>query len=108
MKQLIKKVFILIFLSLVIASCSDTKVQETLNEDINTETNLTTNNENIMNNSIQTQGLQEGDIAAVMKTTNGTITLKLFTNLVPKTTTNFIALAKKGYYNDVIFHRVIK
>jgi cyclophilin family peptidyl-prolyl cis-trans isomerase len=57
---------------------------------------------------IQTQGLQNGDIVAVMKTTNGTIKLKVFTDLVPNTTTNFIGLAKKGYYNNVTFHRVIK
>jgi cyclophilin family peptidyl-prolyl cis-trans isomerase/FKBP-type peptidyl-prolyl cis-trans isomerase 2 len=34
--------------------------------------------------------------------------IKLFTDLVPKTTTNFIGLATKWYYNDTIFHRVIK
>ena len=52
--------------------------------------------------------LENGDIAAVMKTTNGTMTIKLFTQQAPKTTLNFIALAKKGYYNGIIFHRIIK
>jgi cyclophilin family peptidyl-prolyl cis-trans isomerase/FKBP-type peptidyl-prolyl cis-trans isomerase 2 len=56
----------------------------------------------------QTEGLQNGDIAAVMKTTNGTMTIKLFTKEVPKTTLNFMGLAQKGYYNGIIFHRVIK
>lgn len=58
--------------------------------------------------NIQTQPLQNGDIAAVMKTTNGTMTIKLFTKEVPKTTLNFMWLAQKGYYNGIIFHRVIK
>ena len=58
--------------------------------------------------NIQTQGLQNGDTVAVMKTSNGTMQIKLFVNETPKTTTNFIALAKKGYYNGLIFHRVIK
>jgi cyclophilin family peptidyl-prolyl cis-trans isomerase len=43
-----------------------------------------------------------------MKTTNGTMKIKLHTDKVPSTTTNFIALSKKGYYNDIIFHRIIK
>jgi peptidyl-prolyl cis-trans isomerase B (cyclophilin B) len=51
---------------------------------------------------------ENGDIVAVMKTTNGTIKIKLHTEEVPKTTTNFIALSKKGYYDGVIFHRIIK
>lgn len=49
-----------------------------------------------------------GDIVAEMKTTNGMIKILLETELAPRTTTNFIALAKKGYYNGIIFHRVIK
>lgn len=77
----------------------ETKTQETILE--------SNNNENTMKN-IQTQGLVNGDIVAVMKTTNGTIQLKLFTDLVPETTTNFIGLSQNWYYKDVIFHRVIK
>lgn len=49
-----------------------------------------------------------GDTVAVMHTNMGDIKIKLFTNEVPVTTKNFIELAKKGYYNGIIFHRVIK
>ncbi|WP_142959889.1 peptidylprolyl isomerase [Enterococcus durans] len=44
---------------------------------------------------------------AVIKTNRGEITVQLFPELAPKTVKNFIELAKKGYYDDVIFHRVI-
>ncbi|MFS0926931.1 peptidylprolyl isomerase [Enterococcus durans] len=44
---------------------------------------------------------------AVIKTNRGEITVQLFPELAPKTVKNFIELAKKGYYNGVIFHRVI-
>ena len=44
---------------------------------------------------------------AVMKTTMGTIELELFEKETPKTVENFIGLSKKGYYNGIIFHRVI-
>jgi len=51
---------------------------------------------------------KEGDVVAIMKTTNGTINLFLETKKVPITATNFIGLAKQGYYDGVIFHRIIK
>jgi len=45
---------------------------------------------------------------AVIQTNNGTIRFELMEADAPKTTENFIALADKGYYDGVIFHRVIK
>ncbi len=44
---------------------------------------------------------------AVIKTNHGNIKIKLFPEEAPKTVTNFVELAKKGYYDGVIFHRVI-
>ena len=44
---------------------------------------------------------------AVIKTTRGDITVQLFPEQAPKTVENFVELAKKGYYDGVIFHRVI-
>ena len=45
---------------------------------------------------------------ATLHTTLGDIQLTLYTELVPKTCKNFVGLAKKGYYDGVIFHRIIK
>ena len=45
---------------------------------------------------------------AVIETTKGTIKFELLETDAPKTTENFQLLAEKDYYNDVIFHRVIK
>ncbi|PZM85692.1 peptidylprolyl isomerase [Candidatus Gracilibacteria bacterium] len=55
-----------------------------------------------------TKKLENGDVVAFMKTTKGQIEIFLETKKAPVTTANFIGLAKKGYYNGVIFHRVIK
>jgi cyclophilin family peptidyl-prolyl cis-trans isomerase len=44
---------------------------------------------------------------AVIKTNMGTIELELFPKEAPKAVENFTKLANKGYYNGVIFHRVI-
>ncbi len=44
---------------------------------------------------------------AVIETNLGTIELELFEDKTPVTTQNFIDLAQKGFYDGVIFHRVI-
>lgn len=45
---------------------------------------------------------------AVVQTNQGTIRFELLEQDAPKTTDNFIQLAGRGYYDGVIFHRVIK
>lgn len=45
---------------------------------------------------------------AIMHTNMGDITIQLYPEVAPKTVENFVTLAKKGYYNGLIFHRVIK
>ena len=44
---------------------------------------------------------------ANIKTNMGDIEIELFPEEAPKTVENFVELAKKEYYNGVIFHRVI-
>ena len=44
---------------------------------------------------------------AIIKTNYGSITIELFTDDMPITTNNFINLSKKGFYDGLIFHRVI-
>ena len=48
-----------------------------------------------------------GDMV-VLKTNQGDIELKLFPKNAPKACENFTTLAKRGYYDGIIFHRVIK
>ena len=44
---------------------------------------------------------------AHIKTNKGIIKLNLFFDKTPITTANFINLAKRGYYDNLTFHRVI-
>lgn len=44
----------------------------------------------------------------VLETNQGNIELKLKDDIAPKTCENFTKLVQKGYYNGLIFHRVIK
>lgn len=58
--------------------------------------------------SIQLSAPAAGDTVAVMHTNMGDIKIKLFPEQAPKTVENFTTHAKNGYYNGLIFHRVIK
>ncbi|MCC8023125.1 MAG: peptidylprolyl isomerase [Clostridiales bacterium] len=49
----------------------------------------------------------KGDLVAQMKTSKGTMKFRLFPEVAPKAVENFTTHARNGYYNDLIFHRVI-
>jgi peptidylprolyl isomerase len=48
------------------------------------------------------------DQIVVLETNQGNIEIKLMPDIAPKACENFVKLAEKGYYNGLIFHRVIK
>lgn len=73
---------------------------------------------NSLNDKSTNQSIQEREIMdttktadsvtiAIIKTNLGTFEVELFDQQTPKTAENFAGLAKKGYYNGIIFHRVI-
>lgn len=51
--------------------------------------------------------MQEHPIVEI-ETTQGTIEIALFPEVAPKAVENFLKHAESGYYNGVIFHRIIK
>lgn len=55
-----------------------------------------------------TTDVQAGEVLVEMNTTLGAIKIKLFPEYAPKTVENFLGHAKSGYYNGIIFHRVIQ
>jgi cyclophilin family peptidyl-prolyl cis-trans isomerase len=50
----------------------------------------------------------EKSYEAVIETTKGPITISLFAKDAPKTVNNFVFLSKEGFYDNVVFHRIIK
>lgn len=56
----------------------------------------------------QLRAPQTDDVLAIMKTNMGEIKIKLFPKEAPKAVESFTTHAKEGYYNGLIFHRVIK
>ena len=49
----------------------------------------------------------EANPTAVLDTTGGKIEVELFLDRVPRTASNFIDLARSGFYNGIHFHRVV-
>lgn len=56
---------------------------------------------------MQTEAPKSGETIAVMKTSMGDIKIRLFPEHAPKAVENFVTHAKNGYYNGLVFHRVI-
>lgn len=49
----------------------------------------------------------EKPVVTIVMDDGGTIKLELYPEIAPNTVKNFISLVKKGFYNNLIFHRVI-
>lgn len=45
---------------------------------------------------------------ARFKTNKGDFTVELYAKAAPKTVNNFVFLAREGFYDDIVFHRIIK
>ncbi len=56
---------------------------------------------------LMTAAQAAGNPKATIETTKGTIVLELYQDKAPKTVANFVTLAKKSFYDGIIFHRVI-
>lgn len=89
--------FAYLVIFLLIIGCKDSN---SLNNNKYTQTNQ----EREMMNTTETP---DSITVAVIRTNMGTFEAELFAEQTPKTVENFTGLAKKGYYNGVIFHRVI-
>lgn len=51
---------------------------------------------------------EEGEEIAILHTSMGDISVRFFPEAAPKAVKNFLTHAKEGYYNGLIFHRVIQ
>lgn len=60
-----------------------------------------------MNQFPQLAETSDNEVNVIMKTNKGDFHISLFPEIAPKAVENFLGLAKKGYYDGIIFHRVI-
>ena len=100
----------IIFLALItFISCSNES--DTLNESV--QLNANEQEGDVLNNNKVYDSMPEMNIdiskkyTAVIKTNMGDMSIEFFTEDAPMTVNNFINLSRDGYYDNVIFHRVI-
>ena len=103
------KKFIIIFLLLSFCSLGNEETAEEAEVQIDTTT--TTIGEEMSDKIYDKQPEMNintnSSYTAVIKTNLGDMTVEFFTDDAPITVNNFISLSKDGYYDNVIFHRVI-
>jgi len=58
-------------------------------------------------NNNSSSNVNQGNPIAIINTTMGEIKVELYKDKMPKTCENFIKLANDGFYNGLVFHRVI-
>lgn len=60
-----------------------------------------------MPNAVPGTAQNAPDPVAIVQTTKGPITIRLFRQLAPNTVNNFVDLVSKGFYNNLTWHRVV-
>ena len=103
------KKFIIIFL--LFSFCSSGNEETAEEAEVQIDTTTTTIGEKMSDKIYDKQPEMNintnSSYTAVIKTNLGDMTLEFFTDDAPITVNNFISLSKDGYYDNVIFHRVI-
>ncbi len=61
-----------------------------------------------LSDSLSKKSQKSNNPIVILETTQGNITLELFPRIAPKTVENFVTHVKEGYYDGIIFHRIIK
>ncbi|ADH99393.1 peptidylprolyl isomerase [Salisediminibacterium selenitireducens] len=111
MKKYTRSLSVLLAASaLTIAGCQNGD-EETANHteaDTNQAEEAVEDNEESLSYPQLKDGVGEDEVEVVMETNMGDIHLKLFPEYAPLAVENFITLSEEGYYEDVIFHRIIE
>ena len=84
---------------LVLGGCNSKEAKETM---------ATTSSQTSSASSSSATVTPQSKDVVVLKTNQGDITLKMFPKVAPLAVENFMTHAKNGYYDGLIFHRVIK
>ncbi len=103
---------LLISLLILLAGCGENKSVEPEKvekpvEETQQQTTTTTEGESPMYPQLSKE-VAANEALVVMNTTMGAIKIKLFPEIAPKTVENFITHAENGYYDGIIFHRIIQ
>jgi cyclophilin family peptidyl-prolyl cis-trans isomerase len=105
---MLKNKLILLFMFIAITACAESEVIDNNEEVVENETG-----DQIMSSDKVYSSMPEMEIdttktySAVISTNKGDMTVEFFSDTAPITVNNFISLSNDGYYDNIIFHRVI-
>ena len=99
--------FLIVLSFMLLTACAESPEEEISKVYQDGPPEVVTDNQITMETFDQTALPEAGEQIVVMETSMGTIKIKLFPIKAPKTVENFIGLVDKGYYDGIIFHRVI-
>ena len=101
------KKFLILLLLLSYCSTDQSGTEEVLEDTDTTTTTGVTMSDKVYDKQPDMNINMDTTYTAVIKTNLGDMTVEFFLEDAPMTVNNFVSLAKDGYYDNVIFHRVI-
>ncbi|MDP4105698.1 MAG: peptidylprolyl isomerase [Bacillota bacterium] len=113
MSKKLKILMSIVVVMLLLGACgTSNQKQETKKDDSKTNSTTVSKKEgkNTVTNSFPqlSTEVSADEKLVELQTSMGTIKIKLFPKYAPKAVENFVKHSQKGYYNGLIFHRVIK
>ncbi len=106
MKNKVFRAFVFI-LSVILILTAATSCKKNDPADNNEEGNNNMSNEEIYNETIKKYADNKNPIAVIVMESGETIVFEMYPEIAENTVKNFISLANKGFYDGIIFHRVI-
>ena len=103
-----KNIYRFLIISLFISACGSNEVEEITETTIQENKGESTMSDEKVYSSMPEMSIdQSKSYTAVIQTSMGDLTVEFFSDTAPVTVNNFISLSNDGYYDNIIFHRVI-
>ena len=103
-----KNIYRFLIISLFVSACGSNEVGEITETTIQDNKGESTMSDEKVYSSMPEMSIdQSKSYTAVIQTSMGDLTVEFFSDTAPVTVNNFISLSNDGYYDNIIFHRVI-
>lgn len=103
-----KNIYRFLIISLFVSACGSNEVEEITETTIQDNKGESTMSDEKVYSSMPEMSIdQSKSYTAVIQTSMGDLTVEFFSDTAPVTVNNFVSLSNDGYYDNIIFHRVI-
>ena len=103
-----KNIYRFLIISLFISACGSNEVEEITETTVQDNKGESTMSDEKVYSSMPEMIIDKNkSYTAVIQTSMGDLTVEFFSDTAPVTVNNFVSLSNDGYYDNIIFHRVI-